>query len=51
MMLIQVFYQTSQQLKIRKTFTPTIGSSTRYDIYFRNGIFNPHTGHKSGQVV
>ena len=35
-------------LKIRKTFTPTIGSSTRYDIYFRNGIFNPHTGHKSG---
>jgi len=35
-------------LKIRKTLTPTIGSSTRYDIYFRNGIFNPHTGHKSG---
>jgi len=36
------------KLDIRKTFTPTIGSSTRYDIYFRNGIFNPHTGHKSG---
>ena len=35
-------------LLIRKTFTPTIGSSTRYDIYFRNGIFNPHPGHKSG---
>jgi len=35
-------------LLIRKTFTPTIGSSTRYDIYFRNGIFNPHAGHKSG---
>jgi len=35
-------------LKIRKTFTPTLSSSTRYDIYFRNGIFNPHTGHKSG---
>jgi hypothetical protein len=34
-------------LLIRKTFTPTISSSTRYDIYFRNGIFNPHTGHKS----
>ena len=34
-------------LKIRKTFTPTLGSSTRYDIYFRNGIYNPHTGHKS----
>ena len=34
-------------LLIRKTFTPTISSSTRYDIYFRNGIFNPHAGHKS----
>src|SRR6056300_425296 len=35
-------------LKVRKTFTPTLSSSTRYDIYFRNGIFNPHSGHKSG---
>jgi len=35
-------------LKVRKTFTPTLNSSTRYDIYFRNGIFNPHPGHKSG---
>ena len=35
-------------LLVRKTFTPTIGSSTRYDVYFRNGIFNPHAGHKSG---
>jgi hypothetical protein len=35
-------------LKIRKTFTPTLSSSTRYDIYFRNGINNPHPGHKSG---
>ena len=34
-------------LLIRKTFTPTLNSSTRYDIYFRNGIFNPHAGHKS----
>jgi hypothetical protein len=34
-------------LKVRKTFIPTLNSSTRYDIYFRNGIFNPHTGHKS----
>ena len=40
-------------LKIRKTFTPTLSASTKYDIYFRNGIFNPHTGHKSsvGGVV
>ena len=35
-------------IKIRKTFTPTLNSSTRYDIYFRNSIYNPHTGHKSG---
>jgi hypothetical protein len=34
-------------LKIRKTFTPTISTSTRYDIYFRNAVYNPHTGHKS----
>ena len=35
-------------LLVRKTFTPTLSSSTRYDIYFRNGIYNPHAGHKSG---
>src|SRR5210317_147326 len=35
------------RLDIRKTFTPTLSASTKYDIYFRNGIFNPHTGHKS----
>ena len=34
-------------LKIRKTFTPTISVSTRYDIYFRNAVYNPHTGHRS----
>ena len=32
-------------LEIRKTFTPTINSSTKYDVYFRNAIYNPHTGH------
>ena len=35
------------KLDIRKSFTPTLSSSTRYDVYFRNGIFNPHSGHKS----
>ena len=35
------------KLTIRKSFTPTLSTSTRYDVYFRNGIFNPHTGHKS----
>ena len=32
-------------VKIRKEFTPTIGSSTRYDVYFRNALYNPHSGH------
>src|SRR5210317_1688468 len=36
-------------LRIRKTFTPTIDTSTRYDVYFRNGLYNPHSGHKAEQ--
>ena len=32
-------------IKIRKTFTPTLNSSLRYDIYFRNAIFNPVLGY------
>jgi len=32
-------------VKIRKSFTPTISSSTKYAIYFRNALFNPHAGH------
>ena len=34
-------------LKMRKSFTPTINSSTKYDIYYRNGLYNPHTGHNT----
>tara|TARA_B100001564_G_scaffold264122_1_gene225684 strand:- start:996 stop:2837 length:1842 start_codon:yes stop_codon:yes gene_type:complete len=34
-------------LKMRKEFTPTLSSSTKYDIYFRNAIYNPHSGHDS----
>ena len=34
-------------VKMRKNFTPTIASSTRYDVYFRNAIYNPHSGHES----
>jgi len=34
-------------LRIRKDFTPTIGSSTRYDVYFRNSLYNPHSGHNA----
>ncbi len=32
-------------VKIRKSFTPTLGSSQKYNVYFRNAVFNPHTGH------
>jgi hypothetical protein len=34
-------------IKIRKTFTPTLNSSLRYDIYFRNAIFNPVNGYNA----
>ena len=34
-------------VKIRKTFTPTLLSSNKYDIYFRNSLFNPHTAHNT----
>ena len=34
-------------VKIRKNFTPTLSSSTKYDIYFRNAIYNPHSGHEA----
>ena len=34
-------------VKMRKSFTPTIASSTKYNIYFRNAIYNPHSGHES----
>ena len=34
-------------VKMRKEFTPTLSSSTKYDIYFRNAIYNPHSGHQS----
>jgi len=34
-------------LKIRKDFTPTLSSSTKYNVYFRNALHNPHSGHNS----
>jgi hypothetical protein len=34
-------------VKIKKDFTPTINSSTRYDVYFRNAIYSPHSGHEA----
>ena len=34
-------------VKLRKDFTPTLNVSTRYDVYFRNALFNPHSGHNA----
>ena len=34
-------------VKMRKTFTPTLNSSTKYDTYFRNAVYNPHSGHEA----
>ena len=32
-------------IKMRKDFTPTTGSATTYNIYFRNALYNPHSEH------
>ena len=34
-------------IKIRKMLKPTIGSSTKYDLYFRNKFYHPHAGHQA----
>jgi hypothetical protein len=34
-------------VKIRKNFTPTLNSSTRYDIFFRNALYNPVSGYNA----
>ena len=34
-------------VKMRKSFTPTINSATKYDIFFRNALYNPHQGHNA----
>jgi hypothetical protein len=34
-------------VKIRKNFTPTLNSSTRYDIFFRNSLYNPVSGYNA----
>jgi hypothetical protein len=36
-------------IKIKKNFTPTLNSSTKYDIYFRNSLYNPVSGYNSSQ--
>ena len=34
-------------VQLRKSFTPTIGSSQKYSIAFSNALYNPHSGHAS----
>ena len=34
-------------VKIRKDLTPTIDSSVTYNVYFRNALYNPHSGHNT----
>ena len=34
-------------IKIRKNFTPTLNTSSRYDIYFRNSLYNPVSGYNA----
>ena len=34
-------------VRLRKSFIPTIGSSTKHTINFANALYNPHSGHAS----
>ena len=34
-------------IQMRKQYTPTLNSSLKYNVYFRNALYNPHTGHNA----
>ena len=34
-------------LKLRKSFTPTLSTSTNYTVNFSNALYNPHSGHNT----
>ena len=36
-------------VRLRKSFTPTLNSSTNYTVNFSNALHNPHSGHKSAE--
>ena len=36
-------------VRLRKSFVPTIASSTKYTINFANALYNPHSGHASAE--
>jgi hypothetical protein len=35
-------------VKIRKNLTPILLTSSKYNVYFRNALYNPHSGHLAG---
>ena len=35
-------------VKIRKNLTPMLLTSSKYSVYFRNALYNPHSGHLAG---
>ena len=34
-------------VRMRKSFTPLLSTSARYDVYFRNAFYHPHEGHNA----
>ena len=34
-------------VKLRKSFSPTLGSSLKYSVNFSNALYNPHSGHNA----
>ena len=34
-------------IRLRKNFKPTLNTSTTYNVYFRNALYNPHSGHNA----
>jgi len=34
-------------VRMRKSFTPQLSTSARYDVYFRNPFYHPHEGHNA----
>ena len=43
----EVIFSLGVYVKIRKSFQPILLTSSKYSIYFRNALYNPHSGHLS----
>ena len=46
MTLIHQYFKHNN-FKIKKTFTPTLSTSTNYTVNFSNALYNPHSGHNT----